>query len=77
MTCAVMSRMRIKSSARAFTERALPPTPAPPMSGSWIMTRLCGSMSRVSPAMNSSAAMLAASPRHTVRTGQLMALITS
>ena len=27
------------------------------------MTRLCGSMSRVSPAINSSAAMLAASPR--------------
>ena len=75
ITAAVMSRMRMRSSARAFTDSALPPME--PMSGSWIMTRLWGSMSRRSPATNSNAAMLAAVPMHTVRTGQEMARMTS
>ena len=66
----------MRSSARAFTESALPPAPAP-MSGSWIMMRLCGKISRSSPAMNSSAPMLAAMPRQTVRMGQLTACMTS
>ncbi len=41
------------------------------------MTRLCGNISRSSAAMNKSAAMLAAIPRHTVRMGQLTACMTS
>ena len=43
----------------------------------WTMMRLCGSMSRWLPDMNSSAAMLAAVPMHTVRMGHVTARMAS